>query len=226
MERLASIKEGISSAYDTQRASLEAYRSPLKEKYDALLKSIVGEQSTATSREFGRRGIPLSSGAFDQALLEQTQPYREKIGAESRLAQADLERLIASIPVSKQQQLSSIDQAIANLQATGGQSAIQQAMSFLADQQAQQKADEERAFRERVYRETTLPESRATIKRGTDTGDDTFNKLLELELMKILKQGQTVDTPPELFGPFAPGMTTYGSQSFSRPPLSSFSIGE
>ena len=166
IEQLTSSKEGITQAYGEQKAGLEAYRSPLKEKYDTLLKSIVGEQSTATSREFGRRGIPLSSGAFDQALLEQTQPQRERIGAESNLAQADLERLISGIGVSKQGQLSAVDQAIAQLQAGGSSSAITQAMQLLQNQQSQASSAAEQAWKEKVYKETTLPQSRATVAKA------------------------------------------------------------
>ena len=165
IETLAGSKAGISSAFDVQQSGLEAYKTPLAQKYDDLLKSLTQQQATTTSREFGRRGIPLSSGQFDTTLQELTAPTTERIGGQKNLALADLQNLISGVGVTKQGQLSSIDQAMATLQAGGASNAITQALQMWQAQQTAQQSAKEQAWKEKVYKETTLPESEYAVKK-------------------------------------------------------------
>ncbi|MBI2005565.1 MAG: hypothetical protein HYS80_02265, partial [Candidatus Aenigmarchaeota archaeon] len=84
---VASLEAGIpetSARFATERTRLTGEREPLKQRYQNLLDEItrrekvdVGAQERVTSREFGRRGIPLSSGLFDTTLQEAVSPLRQ-----------------------------------------------------------------------------------------------------------------------------------------------------
>ena len=66
-------------------SSLEAQRQPIADRYASLIDQIksnqtaaIGGQQTTSSREFGRRGIPLSSGVFETTLEERLNPIRRE----------------------------------------------------------------------------------------------------------------------------------------------------
>lgn len=132
----------------TRQGQLSAQKTPLEQKYDQLLNSLVGQQSTATSREFGRRGIPLSSGLFDTTLLEQTQPTRERVGTEKLSALQELENAITNLGLTGVSQERDILNTIAQLQAGGGSNAITQAMSLLEQQQQQRQFESSQALKQ------------------------------------------------------------------------------
>ena len=124
--------------------SLEAQRQPLIDRYSALLDEIKGgqktaeqRQSTTTSREFGRRGIPLSSGLFDQTLTDVLNPITRSYT-----------NLYKETGAGREQDLLSLAREIANLQAGNPQQSVGQALQLggyqkqaqsLAAQQASQQ---------------------------------------------------------------------------------------
>src|SRR3990167_2607670 len=76
-ELAAMLQQGKTEAVNT----LQSGKAPLKEKYDAVLASIKGaydltksQAQTATAQEFGKRGIPLTSGVYGQAQTQATLP--------------------------------------------------------------------------------------------------------------------------------------------------------
>ena len=133
-------------------SSLEAQRQPLTDRYSALLDEIKGNQqtaeqreSTASAREFGRRGIPLSSGLYDTTLTERLNPitrsysnlYKETAaGRESDLL--SLAREIAGLQAGNPQQ--SLSQA---LQLGGFQQQAQSLAAQLSNQQFQQQLSQQ-----------------------------------------------------------------------------------
>ena len=145
---------------------LEARKEPLKARYDAILQSLKGKEQqeitqtqTALGREYGRRGIPTSSGMFEQNVLEKTQPISQ--------AYAGLQ---AQTGLESENALTGLAQAIASLQGGASQNAIQNALSQYQFGQTQQTSQQtaaaqsaqaaaEQAFRERAYQEVTLPQS-------------------------------------------------------------------
>ncbi|MBI2005627.1 MAG: hypothetical protein HYS80_02590, partial [Candidatus Aenigmarchaeota archaeon] len=84
---VASLEAGIpetSARFATERTRLAGEKEPLKQRYQSILDEItrrekvdVGAQERVTSREFGRRGIPLSSGLFDTTLQEAVSPLSQ-----------------------------------------------------------------------------------------------------------------------------------------------------
>lgn len=110
--------------------SLEASKQPLTQRYEGLINQLKEQQGqeesrtkTSTSREFGRRGIPLSSGVFDTTLNEYLQPIgREYAG---RVQQTGYEQ---------QNALADLASRIAGLQSGAQQSGIQNALSLYGQQ--------------------------------------------------------------------------------------------
>ena len=173
---IESIQKSIpttEAAFAQKQSQLEGQRAPLKTRYDNLLAEVtrregVDTQQTniATAREYGKRGIPLSSGAYDEALIQKQRPISEyyggqysNIGLEGANAEQSLESLIANLPIEKQGSLDAINQAIGQLQSGGAASGIAQALQlYQTNQQAnqaqsalalqQQVANSENAYRQ------------------------------------------------------------------------------
>lgn len=164
----------INKSFDTQVNAQQGRKTALSDRYDALVNKLVGEQSTATSREFGRRGIPLSSGLFDSTLLSQTNPIRTQVNTEKEAGLADIENLIATLGSNRSGQLSQVSQAIAGLQSGAAKDALTQALQLYQTnqandfnqqqlaQQAKQSADE-MALQKLIYNNISLPQSKSSI---------------------------------------------------------------
>lgn len=106
--------------------SLEASKSPLQSKYNDLITELtrregveVGQTNTALSREYGKRGIPLSSGAFEQDLAEKQRPTSEFYAGQRGQA-----------TTASQQGISEIDKLIGQLQSGDPQSSISAALQL------------------------------------------------------------------------------------------------
>jgi hypothetical protein len=133
-------------------ASLEAQKAPLQARYDNLIKQLqgketqeVGAQQTALSQEYGKRGIPLSSGAFSQDLMGKTQAITQNYAG-----------LQGEAVASEQADLANLATTIAQAQASGNTQAAQNAMTLWQQTQAQKEAD-------RTYQNVTLPTTQANL---------------------------------------------------------------
>lgn len=129
--------------YGQQAENLKQTSSNVEKRYQALLDSLTGKEAQdkaqvglATSREFGKRGIPLSSGVFDQAMLEKTQPisqfYAGQIKETGVAREADMMKLaqaLAMNPIELSQALNQIRQAQATIQMGGAKDAITNAFN-------------------------------------------------------------------------------------------------
>jgi hypothetical protein len=168
----ASIPE-TTAKFATARTSLENQKVPLEARYKTLLDTIVGNQATdinqqnlTTSREFGRRGIPTTSGLFEQTIGEKTRPINQYYTGQATTAGISKEEnltklndLVASLTGQETEASRAITNAIAQLQAGDSSGAVTQALSLLAQNQNKDQATSEQAWKEKVYKETTLPES-------------------------------------------------------------------
>lgn len=119
-------------------AGLEAQREPLKQRYQALIDEIKGKSKRAVeqtetrlSREFGQRGIPLSSDVFQRQLQEEQLATEEPFVEQQRLTEAGRELDLANIATQ-----------IAQLQAGQPATASEQALNLLATQIAASKPQE------------------------------------------------------------------------------------
>jgi hypothetical protein len=150
----ASIPE-TQKAYQTKTTQLQANLAPLQERYNNLLNSIKGQQTQsvnkqtlATGNELGKRGIPMSSGLSQQEMINAVEPVNQfytgqaaNVGSEREAAIKALNDQINQIPDLQAADVRAINNAIAQLQAGGNQSAIQGALSqYQISSNAQQAA--------------------------------------------------------------------------------------
>jgi hypothetical protein len=173
----ASIPE-ISSKYASEKTRLSGEKTTLQDRYQNLLGQInanqeadIKQQEIATAREFGRRGIPTTSGLAEQTLAEKLSPIRKyytgqttEAGISNEQGLRSLESLIANLTGSEVEAQRAVQNAIAQLQAGDSSGAVLQALSLLQSNQSAQQSAAEQAWREKVYNETTVPESYASIQ--------------------------------------------------------------
>lgn|SRR3990167_5499880 len=176
----------ISQRFETQKQQLQAEVEPLQQRYQRLLDQIKGSEqqsvqreSIAQANELGRRGILPSSGLYEQTVSKALQPINEQfggltadVGFQQEAGLRNLQNLISNLPLQQTEAQRAVQNAVAQLQAGGGQNAIQTALGLLGQQQSaeqfghtyglqQQQADLAR----RVFEETTRPESQANIQK-------------------------------------------------------------
>jgi len=130
---------------------LEATKPALETRYQQLLSDITGYTTKATSAEFSRRGIPLSSGIYETALAEKIEPRVQAVGAMREESYADLERAIAAVESSYGPEAIQAAQSMYSTQeasrASAAQLALQQAtQAFEREQYEWQKPYEERMY--------------------------------------------------------------------------------
>jgi len=118
-QKLEQSQQAVAPAIST----LEKGIDPLKQKYNDIIASLntsqgvaVGKAEKATAASFGKRGIPLTSGIYDQALQEATLPII-----------SEFQSIIANTSLTSQQAENQIYQAVSNLQAQSGMSAFEAA---------------------------------------------------------------------------------------------------
>lgn len=166
----------IAPMFAEQRRAIEAERDPLEQRYQSLLKDITHQTELATSKEFGKRGIPLSSGVYEEALGKRLGPQIEKIGLEREAGLRGLTNLAGQLTGQEAQMGLDLNSAIAAIQAATGEGAVDAALRLYgAQQQAKQEAA--RLALERWQTEqgaklreaqTKYYESKATPETGTD----------------------------------------------------------
>ena len=193
----------VGQSFAGQRQRLESGIQPLKDRYNQILEEMKGRVSTDISREYGRRGIPLSSGMFEQDLTSKINPLTRDIGLAREEGVRGIQDLIASLTGQETESKRNILNAIAQLQAGEPSGAITQALSLLSNQRSQQQATSEQAWKEKVYKETTLPESQYATKKpyyepktGVDTPIDFASEYANFQ--KQFSQGISTPTPTPL----------------------------
>jgi hypothetical protein len=130
--------------YAQKGSALSGQMDPLKQRYESALNALTaGSQvavqtaQTSASREFGARGVPLSSSAYDQYLQGQVNPiassyagYYGNLRADEADAIKQLQDEIAQNPLLSKQAVDAINTQIAQLQAGNSGDAITQALQM------------------------------------------------------------------------------------------------
>lgn len=153
------------AAFQQRQAALSAEKQPLESRYSKILEEIKGREQrelsreeTALSREFGKRGIPLSSGVFDVSLGEKLRPISEAFGEitsetafgfENLLR--DLTQQIAEVPTEQALAVRDIRNAIAQIQAGAGSQAIQNALAQAQLSEEARQFDVTQQFQEKAF---------------------------------------------------------------------------
>lgn|SRR3990167_6799180 len=150
--------------FNTESARLIGEKEPLKQRYAALLGELKGRESTQTktaqvsaAREFGRRGVPLSSSSYDDFLGEKVNPISQFYGGEIKNLGLDeesslrgLENLIAGLPAQSTEAKRAIMNAIASLQTGDPASSITGALGITQQQQQAQQAAQQLALQQQI----------------------------------------------------------------------------
>src|SRR3990167_4707406 len=193
-DALAASKPITEQAYTERGRQLESERMPLTERYDALIAELTrretketGATSTALGREYGKRGIPLSSGAYEQDLLGKTgdisQFYagqQKDVSFEREGKLREIGNLLANLPIERSKELNLIDQQIAQMKASGADKQMQMALEMYK-QQTDEKYNnalldlKRQEFELSKQGSTSLKDQYATIGEGS-TLYDLLNK--------------------------------------------------
>ena len=146
---LEASKPTTQKLFEQQGQYLQSQVQPMEQRYQSLLNSIKGQQTTdvnkqtlVTNNELGKRGITGSSGLAQQEIQSATEPINQyytgqyaSTGSDREAAIAALNQQITQNPMQEQQALDQINNAIAQLQSGGNQAAITGALSQYQTQQ-------------------------------------------------------------------------------------------
>ena len=154
----------VGQSFAGQRQRLESGIQPLKDRYNQILDEMKGRVSTDVSREYGRRGIPLSSGMFEQDLTSKINPLTRDIGLAREEGIRGIQDLIASLTGQETESKRNIFNDIAKLQAGAPGESVSQALSMIGQQNQAAQSAADRALQERQFSQISLPESQANIR--------------------------------------------------------------
>lgn len=155
--------------------TLQEGKQPLEDRYKAIIESLKGKETEAVkqagigaAQEFGKRGIPLSSGAYTDYLQNKTTPITTAFSG-----------LEAETGLSAEQAQQSIRNAIAQLQAGAGSEAAANALARYQLEQNQKQFESTQGLSRDVFSQISLPESLAKIASGYFKKDTTPSVGLE-----------------------------------------------
>ena len=144
LESLRASKPETQQAFDIRTGQLAAEKDPLIARYQNLIEQLKGREtqettrtSTALATEYGKRGIPLSSGAYQQNLGQTLGDIGRYYGGQTKevtFAQEadvrDLSNQINNLAIARVQAMRDIDNRIAEFQATGANQAVTDALTM------------------------------------------------------------------------------------------------
>lgn len=185
---IQSLQAGIPTSQASTQAQIgqrQAEIAPLKSRYDQLLADIKGQGQTAlesqtrvTAGELGKRGIEGSSTLAGQEIAsatrpitQQTQSLTQQTGVAQEADLRDISNQIQNLGLGQQEREQAINQAIATLQSGGGQDAITNAMTLLANAQSLQATQ---ATAQSTQRQRDIENALAQQKQQTAT--DQYNQ--------------------------------------------------
>lgn len=145
----------VANRFDTARSQAEAGRNPLLERYQNLIDDLrasesgrVAETQGIAAREFGRRGIPLSSTFAAEETVRRTAPIQSEtnalvrdVGLDRENKIRELDDLIANLTLEQTAAEREIRNTIANLQANAATGALDRALQqYQIEEQSRQAA--------------------------------------------------------------------------------------
>jgi len=183
-------------------SSLEAQRQPIADRYASLIDQIksnqtaaIGGQQTTSSREFGRRGIPLSSGVFETTLEERLNPIRREYSG-----------LLGQTGAERESALAQLTSQIAGVRGNALQNAIAAAQSLYGTQYAGYQSELNRIAQERAN---------AASRAAATAAVPTFNTQMAKALTQALGGGAGgAPTLPQAFKSLASNLKG-GFQEFA-----------
>lgn len=182
---LGAAKPITEQAYAERERQLQGEKQPLTDRYQSIIDDLKGKETRelATtgrnlSTEYGKRGIPISSDAYQQDLAgKQADTGRfyggqtKEVGFEREDKLRQLNNLISDLPIERARELNQIDTEIAQLKASGAEK--QQLLNM--QMYRQQKEDEWR------QQEMDLQKQQIQLQYGSPTANenDPLRRLFE-----------------------------------------------
>lgn len=162
--------------YAQKAQALQSQKPLLEQRYQNLLSEInrkqteeTGQISQSTTREFGKRGIPVSSGVFDTTLQEKVSPVQQfytgqsrDVGLEQTRSLQDLASQISANPLELQGALQAIYGQQASLRSQAAQGA-----SGIALQLYQTELDRQRQAQEQNSLQNFISQYEARMRQLT-----------------------------------------------------------
>jgi hypothetical protein len=206
----------IAKNYQTQIGQKQAEIQPLQDRYKSLLDQIKGvgqtsvnKQTVVTANELGKRGIEGSSTLAGQEIASATLPIEQQTQSlvkDTCFAQEadirDINNQVQNLGGQQTEKEQAVQQAIAQLQAGGGQQAVQNALALLnnaqqmeassaAAQSSQRQQDIENALAQaQLQNETANTNSLIADRAKTSSGGDNITNTLKT----IFGQGQNASS--------------------------------
>src|SRR3990167_1347040 len=183
--------------------ALEAQRQPIADRYAGIIadiksnqESALSGQQTVTSREFGARGIPLSSGVFGQTVEEKLNPIRRQYSG-----------LLSQTGAERETSLGNLATQIAQMKAGFNQSALQMAQNMYSQKYTEYKDVLARQRQAQLDKEAVAIE-RAKLGAGGGGGSSSpnfYNQAMSdaASVRAGLIQGQWVGRFPQLVAKYA-----------------------
>lgn len=186
---LEASKPEIIQQYQNRANQLTAEQQPLEDRYKNLIDQIngtyakqVGNTQTATAQEFGRRGISLTSGVYDQTLNQRINPILSEqagqikdVGLQQASDIRNLQNNVTNLTDQQVAQLRAVQNAIAQAQSGTSQDAISSALNLYKIGLDQQNALADRQT------QTALAQAKAAgvnVPEGSAYIDPTTGKLI------------------------------------------------
>jgi hypothetical protein len=206
---IQSLQAGIPEVQNkisTEQTRLEGEKVPLTARYEQLLKDVTSRTEMATAQEFGRRGIPTTSGLLDKTLAEKISPETERIGLAKNADISALDKQISDLTGVGIDKVREIQNTIAQLQAGAGQNAVSGAlnMSQIGEQQRQFNAGNELS---KLQLENQTKQTNYDINKPYSSGDSTGFDLTAL----IEALNPTLKTEEKPANPYDPYKGAYSS---------------
>jgi len=202
LESYRASKPEVGQAFDTRTGQLEAEKQPLIDRYSNLIADLTGRETKETtaqgkylSQEYGKRGIPLSSGAYQQDLTGKTQDIsqyygvqRKDVGLGQEADLRDLSNQISNLTTQRVSAMRDIDNKIAELQAGAGNQAITDALGLYRE-------DLNRKFESRFDE----LDRKIKEKQASGTGEDRYLTLGEGQSIFDLQTLQSIFKNPKTY---------------------------
>ena len=202
-ERIPQITQG----FDVERQRLQGEVTPIKQRYQTVLDELkrretkeTGRESETLSREYGKRGVPLSSGIFDQNLNRNLGDISQFYGIQQREAEATQEESLRNITnlvnqLRPQEETAkfNITNALAQLQAGAGNASIEDAFRQIQFQEQQRQFQQQQALAQNKFDyEKTLTKAEKEPQYATLSEGQTLYDLLG---------GKSIFTAPKTYKP-------------------------
>ena len=130
---IQSLQAGIPEVQSTigaEKTRLEGEKQPLTARYEQLVRDVTGRTEMATAQEFGRRGIPTTSGLLEKTLAEKISPETERIGLAKEADIRGIDEKISGLTGIETEKIREIRNAIAQLEAGDSSGAIGNALNM------------------------------------------------------------------------------------------------